>query len=152
MKYTQLILLLALTGAGVSCQKKDEPQPPTRAQLLTGKNWQLRTATLSYPGSNDVDLYAQTSLCSRDDFRRFELPNTVIYDEGQTTCGVYNPQTELGVWAFSSNDTKLTITDPKSSTTYTVMEVTATSLRLTLSVPQSTGLDAIETLDFVIIP
>jgi hypothetical protein len=152
MNYTHLILLLALTGAGVSCKKKDEPQPPTRAQLLTGKNWQLRTATLSYPGSNEVDLYAQTLLCSRDDFRRFELPNTAIYDEGQTTCSVYNPQTELGVWAFSNKDTKLTITDPKSSTTYTVMEVTATSLSLTLNVPQSTGLDAIETLDFVIIP
>jgi hypothetical protein len=140
---------LAFIGA---CNKKEPaPATPTRTQLLVGKKWQLTSDVLSYTGYPNSNLYAQMRPCSQDDYRQFNLPNTYVHDEGATKCSTLASQTTLGIWAFSANDSKLTITDQNYSDTYTITDLTESSLTMTMPVPQSLGGDATATLTFTVI-
>ena len=150
MKKPSALLVIGFLAFTGSCNKKD-PEPATRTQLLVGKKWQLMSDVLSYPGYPDTDLYAQMRPCSHDDYRQFNTPNTYVYDEGATKCSTLASQTTLGVWAFSDNDSKLVLTDPNYSDTYTIIELSESRLKMTMPVPQSIGGDATATLIFTVI-
>ena len=152
MNYRKSLLLLAFTSTAISCAKTKEdpaPAPPTRTQLLTAKKWQIRSATIEGSGQPTVDLYPLIAPCSRDDFEQFNLPNTYVTDEGPTKCSPSDPQTQLGIWALTANDTQLTVTATGTSTTSTIEELTDTSLKLTTLQPQSNGTNATVRTAFV---
>jgi hypothetical protein len=150
MKKISILLIIGFLTFTGSCKKKD-PEPATPTQLLVGKKWQLISDVLSYPGYPDTNLYTQMRPCSHDDYRQFNTPNTYVYDEGATKCSILDSQTTLGLWAFSDNDSKLTITDTNYSDTYTVVELSDSSLKMTMPVPQSIGGDATATLTFTVV-
>lgn len=147
------LLLFALAGTFGGCKKAD-PAPPTATQLLTGKKWQATSASiiLNAPGATPTDTYALTPPCFRDDFERFDAPNTFTYDEGPTKCFAADPQTQLGLWAFSRNDTQLIVTYAGLSALYTVDELTATSLKVHSVSTNSNGVDETSTVHFMAIP
>lgn len=151
MKKQVLLISYGLLGLLASCKSNKDPEPLTRTQLLTGKKWQLRSLVFSYPGIPDVNSYAQMRPCSYDDYRQFNLPNTTTYDEGPSKCSTFDPQTQLGLWALSNNDSQLTITDSNTSDTYTILELTETSLKMKVAVPQSTGTDGTSTFTYAVI-
>lgn len=141
MKKLSFFILLSL-GLLSSCKKDSEPAPPTRTELLTGKKWQVSGSQLESPGFPTVDTYALSQPCSQDDFEQYKLPNNYIHDEGPTTCTTNGSQTELGVWALLNDDSQLVITLNGASDTYTIEELTASTLKISLSIPQSTGVNA----------
>ena len=136
-----------------SCAKKgDDPTPPpTRTQLLSAKKWQVKSSIIEGQGQPTVDIYALTPIDKRDDFQRFDLPNTFVYDEGPTKFRAIDPQTQLGLWALSNNDTQLTISFRGYTNTYLIEELTSTSLKTRLEQPQSNGTVAVTTSEFVAI-
>lgn len=143
------LILLALT----SCtKKKEDPTPPiTRAQILSAKKWQLRSSTIEAPGQPLTDIYAQLGACSRDDYEQFNSPNTFIYDEGLTKCSPADPQTQVGVWALTNDETQLTITAAGSSMTSKIDELTETLLKTTTIETQGNGVNAIIKSTYVVI-
>lgn len=152
MKIYRILLAIGTISLFYACKKQPEsPQPLSRTQLLTGKKWQLRNAVFSYPGSQNIDYYALVPPCTRDDYWQFALPNSLITDEGLTKCSAAYPQTQAGTWEFSSTDTKLTLTDQNFTNAYTILKLTSDSLNMSITVPQSTGVDGIITVSYITI-
>jgi hypothetical protein len=150
MKQGRSSLFILLVCAVSACKKDNELS--SRTQLLIDKKWQLQSLIQSYPGSPDFDFYAHTDTCSKDGYRRFEAPHTTSYDEGPTKCNPNNDQTQIGYWEFSNSDELLKITDPSISDTYTIVELTESNLKMTRTLPQSTGLNLIQTFVYKTIP
>lgn len=133
------LLLVALGVASLSACKKDNdatPTAPTRTTLLTPRNWRitaLSTTTTATGGTpTTVDAYAQMPACQKDDFRRFNINNTLVIDESTTKCTTTAPQQTSARWDFNSTQTQLRITGPGTTPAviYDVLELTATTLRL----------------------
>ncbi|WP_201977905.1 carboxypeptidase-like regulatory domain-containing protein [Hymenobacter rubidus] len=117
-----------------------------RALLLTNRNWIITAYTMSpgisLGGAYITDLYAQLSLCNKDDFFRFENPNILKNDEGATKCNSTDPQTTTGTWALNSDQTIVTVAVPGSAPqNYNIVELTDTSFKFTLS--QTAGTPAV---------
>ena len=135
-------LALGLTFAGC---KKDSPNAapaPTKTELLTNRNWVITTATISpglpnpNGGSPITDLYAQFDTCDKDDFIRFEAASVFKEDEGATKCNSSSTQTRVGTWAFSSNDTVITIGGTVDNNgSYTVADLSDNTMKLTQLLP-----------------
>ncbi len=69
--------------------------------------------------------------CQLDNTMTFEQDETYIIDEGATKCHEGNPQTTLGTWILSDNDTLLSLTDESGNTIETeVLELTDNKLIL----------------------
>lgn len=154
MKNQHVLFFLAL-ACTLSCgkeEKKDDPQPPTQTQRLSAKKWQVRSSTLTSPTQPDVDLYALVRSCSQDDFVEFAAQRTFRSDEGPTKCQSTDIQTRLGVWALNANETQLMVTFNGSTTSYTIDELTDTSLRLTTNRTQSNGVVSTQKNSYVAIP
>ena len=149
----RIVLMPIVACMFFSCTKKgDEPMPPpTRTQLLSAKKWQGKSSIIESPGQPTVDIYALTPPDKRDDFQRFDLPNTFVYDEGPTKFRAIDPQIQLGLWALSNNDTQLTISFRGYTNTYLIDELTSTSLKTRLEQPQSNGSKAVTTTSFIAI-
>ena len=155
MKNQHVLFILALACTTLSCgkdEKGDDPHPPTQAQLLSAKKWQIRSISLTSPSQPDVDLYALVRPCSQDDFVEFTAPNTFRSDEGPTKCQTTDSQTQLGIWALGTNETQLTVTFNGFTTSYTIDELTDTSLRLTTTRTQSNGVVSTQKNSYVAIP
>lgn len=141
MRNHALLLSCWVLGALGACQQKD-PAPLTRTQLLINKKWQLRSAIFSFPGAQDVEYFGLVRPCSRDDYQQFNLPNTLVMDEGLLKCSARLPQTQTGTWTLSANDTRLSMTNKDTIITYTILRLTSDSLKLSAAQPQPIGIDA----------
>ena len=85
-----------------------------------------------------IDLYAAAAPCTRDNLLQFTAPSTFVYDEGPTKCDPSNPQTRLGTWKLDSDGKQLTVNEGGYTSVYSIDELTATSLKLTLPEVQGT--------------
>lgn len=130
-----LLFALAALPLFVACKKDD---PKTKTELLTDKNWQLKAATSDpgFPvgGTTVTDYYGQLSACSKDDIDRYEKPNVYKSDEGTNRCA-NSPQTTVGTWVFSSDESKITVTDASGSTTADILELTDNTMKLKFQIP-----------------
>ena len=149
----RIVLMPIMACVFFSCAEKgDDPTPPpTRTQLLSAKKWQGKSSIIEGQGQPTVDIYALTPLDKRDDFQRFDLPNTFVYDEGPTKFRAIDPQIQLGLWALSNNDTQLTISFRGYTNTYFIEELTSTSLKTRLEQLQGNGIMAVTTTSFIAI-
>jgi hypothetical protein len=126
-----LFATLILSSLFIGCSKddKEDVKQPTKTELLTAHYWQTTAITvdppLPYFGTTITDLFSQFENCDKDDIKKFNTNNTIIYDEGATKCDPADPQTENGVWSFNSDETILTI-DGES---YKVLTLTSTQLK-----------------------
>ena len=150
MKIPSLLLTLGLLSALWACKKK-EPEPPTRIQLLTDKKWQLRSFVFSFPGAQDIEYFGLIRPCQQDDYYQFNLPNTLVTNEGLTKCSPNLPQTQLGTWALSNKDTMLSIGNKDTTITYTILRLTSDSLKISSRKPQPIGIDATNTVLYTVL-
>lgn len=77
----------------------------------------------------------------KDDTYLFKADNSLVFDEGVLKQNPSDPQTASGKWQFERNQLELTITLRKpvplgtigigSSTTHSIQELSASTLRLT---------------------
>lgn len=67
--------------------------------------------------------------CQLDNTMIFDQDETYIIDEGASKCHESNPQTSLGTWILSENNTLLSLTDETGNTIETeILELTDTKL------------------------
>lgn len=131
MRKINLLLIVSLFLATLSCKKDD---PPTKKDLLTGKNWILTAETVSpaidYNGILITDLYAQMDDCDKDDISKFNANGTYTFEEGATKCDVNGPQIfDAGTWVFNSDQTILVLTSPSDGTiNVEIIELTSTKI------------------------
>jgi hypothetical protein len=125
--------------------------PLTVTQQLTGKDWRLRSASIAAPGQPTIDVYALSQPCSLDDITQYTTPNTVYYLEGPTKCDPLDPQVQTATWGLSTNDTQLSVTANGTTNTFTIEELTSTSLILSYSTVQSGVVATIKTA-YAVVP
>ncbi|WP_317897637.1 hypothetical protein [Aurantibacillus circumpalustris] len=105
---------------------------------LTGKNFKLTAFTVNPaipPFGSDI--YNQIPSCSQDNLSKFNANFTITNDEGATKCNSADPQTTSGgTWAWNTNETILTVTDPDptvGSISITILTNDGTTLKGTVS-------------------
>lgn len=134
-------LIIAIVGTmlfGVAaCTKKDDnttstpAATPTKTDLLIAKKWKLTALTV-----DGADFYAIMDACDQDDLRIFKAGGVYNADNGPTKCDPADDQIFIiSTWALSDNDTKLTF----DGDTFTINELTATSMKLTITEGGNTG-------------
>ena len=110
MKRLQICALsLALIGGIASCSedKKEDPAPKTRAELLMAKSWSV-TGETETVGSTTTDVFADNyEACELDDTFKFLAGSILTYDQGKIKCDPNEDQSITGSWALSENDNKL---------------------------------------------
>ncbi|MBF9235968.1 lipocalin family protein [Hymenobacter sp. BT683] len=121
------VLLAAMAVLTVSCKKDSEATPSlTKTDLLTAKSWRLTDVKLG-----GQSFYAFLDDCDKDDFIKFNTNKSATYDQGALKCDQTEPQTATGTWEFTTNETKLKITDPAGDVEEgTITTLNATSLVL----------------------
>jgi hypothetical protein len=132
MKPVALILLCLTVFA--AC-KKDENAPatpvaPTRTQLLTSKPWTLTASTVSPAMMGMTNMYSMMSACETDNTLKFnsDASKTLVQDEGATKCTTTDPQSISGSWNMNSGETQVTTMLNGSSDTYTLIQLTSSTL------------------------
>lgn len=138
MKKILIIAFISTMMLGMAaCTKSDDTTTtptttaPTKADLLTAKKWKLTAFTV-----NGSDFYATMDACDQDDLRIFKVGGIYNADNGPTKCDPADDQIfVISTWALSDNDTKLTF----DSDTFTINELTATSMKLTIKDGSDTG-------------
>jgi hypothetical protein len=135
MQKLNLLLIASLFLVTFSCKKDDAP--PSKKDLLSGKNWVLVSQTVSpginFNGTLITDLYAQMDDCSKDDISKFNSNGTYTFEEGATKCDVNDPQVfDSGTWVFNSDETILVLTSPSSGTVNAeIVELTSSKCVIT---------------------
>jgi hypothetical protein len=126
------LFLLAICSLFLIACNKSPTAPATKTDLITNKNWVMTSATIN-PGVNIngvviTDMYAQLPPCIKDNIMRFSSNGTYVDDEGATVCSAGAPQTTPGTWAFSPNETVVTMSlSGNSPESYIIESLTANS-------------------------
>ncbi len=117
-----------LLGSG--CQKDEDAQDPSGADILTSGQWRLTAAVANPPvtvaGLPISDVYPFIDPCIKDNYYVFDKNGTAELNEGPTKCDPADPQTSTVNWSLSADEKELTI----DGETGTVLELTATRLRV----------------------
>lgn len=102
-----------LLGYNFSCNKNDDVQQRTNAQMILG-NWKL-TAMIYSPaydynldGTPETDAFAVMQICEKDNIISFLDGGAWKNDEGPTKCNPSDPQTLNGLWSLATDQTTLT--------------------------------------------
>lgn len=108
-----LFAAFVLLGYNFSCNKNDEVQQRTNAELILG-NWKLIAGTyspaydLNGDGFPDTDGYAVMLPCEKDNITSFLSGGVWKNDEGPTKCSPTDPQTITGTWSLSPDQQTVT--------------------------------------------
>ncbi|MBC6698530.1 lipocalin family protein [Hymenobacter puniceus] len=147
MKKVTLFLSLAATVLSLaSCEKEldnvNTPDQATTASaipaaqsveekttLLTTGDWKL-TSRVATTDQLTTNLLVMEKADKRDNLTQFRAEGKLFLDEGTLKHDAETAQQTEGVWAFADNGQSLTITHAGVATTYTVAELTETTLRL----------------------
>jgi Lipocalin-like domain len=115
-----------------SCQKEK-----TKTELLTGKTWKVSSIIVApgFPnpngGSPITEMLTQMPACFKDDLWKYSNDKKYVIDEGASKCDPTDPQiSETGTWAFNSTETLLTMTSTTTVTEFTLLELSATTLKM----------------------
>jgi hypothetical protein len=115
----------------ISCGKEDEPVVKTKTQLITQSSWKFQSATAS---GTDISNNAAI-VCIKDDVITFSSALTGTVTEGAIVC---NPTTASSfTWSFQTNETVLVMSSglfPAGSGTFTIVDLTETSLKISQNV------------------
>lgn len=123
------MLAAAASFTFVSCGDDDDDNnnvepTPTKTEMLTDKNWKLTGETMSGNGVT-MDTFGQMPACEKDDITKFTKDMKVTFDEGATKCSSSAPQSTTGTWEFTSNETKLKLTESGFSQEFDIVELSA---------------------------
>ena len=111
MKFKLLIPALALFV--FSCDDKDDPVEPSKTDLITSSSWKYDSGGIDTNNDGAVDLtFEQTGIfqdCMLDNTGKFNVGGTGVADEGLTKCNTQAPQTSAFTWAFTNNESLLSV-------------------------------------------
>jgi hypothetical protein len=135
----KVISLIAMIILIAACSKSDD-KPKTKTELLTNGSWKLTTANFHGDSDGngsieDIDLLTVFPDCSKDDFTTYYANGNAQGNEGPTKCDADSPQTDDYNWVFKENETILN----DGGLDYTILELTATTLKLILYDPFGSG-------------
>lgn len=136
------LFFLATVGLLLSCKKETETPvaSPSNVDLLTRRPWREVGHTLTPFSSNQKvfiggNVFDGRPTCWHDDFLRFERNNTLLVDEGTTTCTPGDPQQRVDTWNFrpGSIDSQLVAALPHpftggQSNLYDIVELSESTL------------------------
>ncbi len=127
----------------MACSKEDAAPADTNTALLATHPWHIVAYTstdMSVQPPKVDDWYPLLAAYRKDDTYIFGASGGLVFDEGTLKQNTTDPQIAKGSWQFQNNQTQLTITLYKpvplgttgntSSTTYTVQQLSANTLRL----------------------
>jgi len=101
---------LLLTLAACNKDKDSDPTPALpKTDLLTAKNWKLTDIRIAGASVYSPSFF---EACSMDDLYKFNTNKLATFDEGALNCDPTSPQSGTGSWEFTTNETKLKITNP----------------------------------------
>jgi hypothetical protein len=117
MTRSSTYLALALVGlAGLASCKKDETaslqRAATKTDVLTAKSWKVTDIKIA---DKSIFRTMLVDSCSKDDLTKFNANKSVTFDEGTLKCDAASPQSRTGSWEFTTNETKLKVTDADGS-------------------------------------
>ena len=141
-RYTTLVACSFIMVAFIfsSCDKSDDPPPPTKTELLVRSSWKFKSASAAGIG----DVSGQIPACYKDNLHLFVTGGTGNVDESTTVCSpsAAGPFT----WNFQANETQLfvsTVLFTGGSQTFNFISVSETELTVsqtvTLPPPLSTS-------------
>ncbi|WBA43422.1 hypothetical protein [Hymenobacter canadensis] len=147
MKKVTLFLSLAATVLSLaSCEKElDNVNTPNQAvtasaataaqtveektSLLTTGDWKL-TSQVGTANELTTDLRVMLKADKLDNLTQFRDAGKLILDEGTLKRDAETTQQTEGTWAFTDNGQSLAMAHAGVTTTYSIAELTATTLRL----------------------
>jgi hypothetical protein len=120
LKTLNLIALVCIVVAFSSCKKDDEA--PSKTAILTSKNWNLVKVESTLDGVTGDETDEWLRDCDGDDVIKFKTGG--IYEEspGTDDCNG-DDEVYTGTWAFSSSDTKITMTIDGDTEVYNVVSL-----------------------------
>lgn len=124
MKRLTLLATLAVAGLLTACDDDNDtpiPGPKTNTELLMAKSWTLTALTLKEGSDPEIDIFAITAPCSKDDKFKFQDGGVFVFDESTNVCSG-EAQTITGIWGLEENDQKLTLSAINRSTS-TLVEI-----------------------------
>jgi hypothetical protein len=146
VKYSALLILFLATLFVAGCKKDDEPEAPSKTDLLTAKAWKLNT--ISAPPLPDNDPRVMSVIGG--------LSNSNVKFENNGTYTATNRNTnavETGTWEFNADQTQI-ITDKgqSDSFTFTIVNLTANNLDLSTPFSANIGIPVTLTVSLKLIP
>jgi hypothetical protein len=146
LRFISFAMLLMLMGGlvTVSSCKKDDDDPATKTQTLSGKKFFIKSMPVDPPvdvlGNLVDDFITWMPDCSKDDFIIFNENGTFVNDEGATKCEPTDPQTENGTWVFLNNEKQIRLTvDGDAAQTMDIDELTNSKLKFSYSETNNYG-------------
>jgi hypothetical protein len=132
-KFSTYLVLAVVSLANLnSCKKDDETTPTptlTKTDLLTAKSWKVTDVKIAGQTIFDSPL---VEACEKDDLTKFNANKSITFDEGAEKCDASSPQSRTGSWEFTTNETKLNMTDSDGSVVEgTISTFTSTTLIVT---------------------
>ena len=154
MQKWSLTCLILFTGFFiVACNKKEQSNPVDRGTTLTTHQWKIKT--LYYRMKSDATNLNFTSVvyqpCELDDVYVFATDSTFSRGDGAISCTImdfFGPWGS-GTWSANGDVSQFAIKNIYYSITFTVDELTNTSMILEQETRDTFGNDVVYTYDFV---
>lgn len=138
----KLLILCVGIATLAACKKNDDKDNKSKTEYLTSGKWYASSGTVTYSAmgiDTTVDLFASMDACDKDDFMEFKTNMSYLADEGATKCDPSDPQiNETGTWAFSNNESQLTLMTTDNTTffdtlTFNIKTLNSSTMELTQS-------------------
>lgn len=136
-KYALLLLLFSVL-AFASCKKDkdEEPDPPTKKELLSNK-WKVADVK-NAGGTSVIDFPVPQIVCLKDNIFTLKTDDTYTIDEGAVACEPSSAQS--GTWKLTDNETKIEFTQTTGDPLIvTLVDVSAATLKISYAIT-GTGL------------
>lgn len=136
-----LWLLTCVFMVVISCKKDNDNNNITKSktELLVTGAWKYTGAIISpaydyySDGTPVTDIFSIMKDCEKDDYEVYKANGMWEYNEGPTKCDPLYPQSFSLPWNFADNETKMIL----DGVEHTILELTATSLKLRFSFEDS---------------
>jgi hypothetical protein len=126
--YLRLLLFFFSLTWVISCSDEDKPAP-TKTELIS-RNWLIQDLLYS-DGGTPISIIGFMEACDKDNILQIKNDNTYKELEGATKCNAADPDiAEQGTWAFAENETKIQLTALGESRTFSLLELTSSSLKV----------------------
>jgi len=134
-----------LTGLVSACKKEvSAPAADANTSALVTHPWRIvafADTDISAKPPKTTNVFVSFPAYRLDDTYQFKLDNSLVFDEGRLKAKSTDAQTTDGSWQFQTDQTRLTITLAKAvalgttgstnSSTYSILKLTADTLRIT---------------------
>ena len=113
----------------IGCNKNDDDTAFSKKDLLTAGSWKL-TAVVSDDdgdGTYETNDFINFSGCFTDNYYIFKPTGELEVNEGGTKCDPADPQTDIGSWQLSNNETTLII---GNIDTYLIEDLNTSTMKL----------------------